>query len=371
MTSNSGLYGHIRRNTLKSLALLAGFVGLAFAFWFTLLILHDALFWWPKGQDGLIDLEFRFYAIMSKGLMRTIATWWVPVLAAAIWVAVALTWHAALIRLVTRARPVSRREQTKLYDMVENLAVTAGLPMPRIEVMPSNALNAYATGIGPDDAAIAVTRGLLAELEDDELEAVLAHEMAHIANRDVRLMVVASVLAGALSILGASVSAFLFGSGERDPWENDDGTFGLPTMVMVGALFAVTVILVAFWMVAAVALFAGLTKFAISRSREFLADAGAVELTRNPDALIAALTKIDGRDKVPVWSSSVQAMMFSFDAVDLFATHPPIEARIEALKRHAGGRVRAPKSGGIRRFGDWARRRRAGLRHGTGSPIRG
>lgn len=371
MTGNSGLYGHIQRNTAKSLALLAGFFGLAFMFWFTLFVAYDALFWWPKTAGGVVDLEARFYAIMTDALLRAVATWWVPMLIAAIWVAIALTWHANLIRLVTRARPVSRREQPRLYDLVENLAVTAGLPMPRIEIMPSSALNAYATGIGPDDAAIVVTRGLLTELADDELEAVLAHEMTHIINRDIRLMVVAGVLAGGLSILGASMAAFLFGSSESDAWDHDDGTFAWPTIGLFAVILAVTVILVAFWMVAAVALFAALIKFAISRSREFLADAGAVELTRNPDALIAALTKIDGRDKVPVSSSNIQAMMFSFDSEDLFATHPSIEARIDALKRHAGGRVRPPKSDGIRRFGDWARRRRAGLRNGAGSPIRG
>lgn len=371
MTGSRGLYGHIQRNTAKSLLLLAAFFGLAFVLWFTLLVAYDALFWWPKAVDGLVDLEARVYAIMADALSRATALWWVPTLVAAIWASVALTWHASLIRLVTRARPVTRREQPKLYDLVENLAITAGLPMPRLEILPSSELNAYATGIGPDDAAIAVTRGLLDELADDELEAVLAHEMTHIINRDIRLMVVAGVLASGLSMLGASMTAFLFGHNERDPWEHDDGSFAWPMLVFIAAIFAVTLILVAFWMVAAVGLFAALTRFAISRSREFLADAGAVELTRNPDALIAALTKIDGRDKVPVWSNSIKAMMFSFDSDDLFATHPTIEARIDALKRHAGGRVRPPKSDGIRRFGNWARQRRAGLRNGAGSPIRG
>lgn len=371
MRPTIGLYGHMQRNTAKSVALLAAFFGLAFAFWFTLLVGYDAVFWWPKGPDGLIDLGARFGAIMTKGLATAAATWWVPVVVASIWVAAALTWHAALIRQVTRARPVSRREQSKLYDLVENLAVRAGLPMPRIEVMPSTELNAYATGLGPDDAAIAVTRGLLAELEDDELEAVLAHEMTHIINRDVRLMVVASVLAGGLSMLGALLPTWLTGGGEHDPWENDDGSFLLPASLFVAAILAATAILVAFWMVAAVALFAALIKFAFSRSREFLADAGAVELTRNPDALIAALTKIDGRDKVPVRSSTIRAMLFSVDTDELFSTHPSIEERIAALKLHAGGRSRPPKTNGIRRFGDWAKRRRAGLRHGAGSPIRG
>ncbi len=367
MIAKSGLYGHIQRNTAKSAVLLAAFFGLAWGLWFSLHVFYQAVFWRnPAGTS--FDLTSRFKSVLADAWWQALATWWIPIAAALVWAAGCLLFCGALIRLATGARPVTRREQPRLYTMVENLSVTAGLPMPRIEIMPSPQLNAYAAGFGPSDAVIAVTRGLLDDLEDDELEAVLAHEMGHILNRDIRLLVVANALASALAILFAALRSRRV-DGE---WRNDDTGFLIPASLFVGAIFLVTSILPAVLFVVVIALFALMVKFALSRSREFLADAAAVELTRNPDALIAALMKISGRDQVPVTSPTVQAMMISFDGGDLFATHPPIDDRIAALRKHAGGRLRPRRwKNGLRRFGTWTRRGYSGLRNGRSSPIRG
>jgi heat shock protein HtpX len=365
----NGLYGHIERNTAKSVLLLCAFAGLACVFWYTLCVFRDALFWVAPGGDA-IGVEARFYAVLWHALDIAIATWWVPFAAATAWLLIAFTWHAALIRSATGAREVSADEYPRLHAKVEALAIAAGLPTPRVEIMPSMQLNAYAAGLGPNSAVIAVTRGLIEELEDDELEAVLAHEMAHIQNRDVRLMVVASLLASGLSMIGTALFGFIFTQPASPGYADDDG-FLAPASAFVTVIFAATAVMVAFWLVLAVAAFALAIKFAISRSREFLADAGAVELTKNADALIAALRKISGRDAVPVSSSTVQAMLISFDAGDLFDTHPPVEERIAALQRHAGGMIRPERKPKVRQFGRWGRNGRSGLRNGRAAPIRG
>jgi heat shock protein HtpX len=369
MTRSRGLYGHIQRNTLKSGLLLSGFVGLVFVLWYTVQVFHVALFWWPADSA---DLATRLDLVTRRALAQALDTWWVAFVGAAAWLTLAFWFHATIIRLSTGAVPVSREEQPKLHRMVENLALAAGLPCPQIEIMPSAQLNAYAAGLSPDTAVVAVTRGLLQELEDDELEAVLAHEITHIANRDVRLLVIASILASALTVAGAAAMAIVPGweRGRGDPEGGGDG-FLLPAAGFVAVIFAVTAIMVAFWLAAAVYLFALAIKFAVSRSREFAADAGAVELTKNPDALIAALEKISGRDAVPVTNRTVQAMMISFDCDDLFATHPSIEDRIAALKTYAGGVSRPRRTRGVRYFGTWGRNGRTGLRSGRASPLRG
>lgn len=369
MITSNGLYGHIERNTVKSALLLSAFAGLAAVFWFTLCVLYDSIFW-QAPSDETIDLARRFNAVLAHAFATAVATWWVPLVGVALWLGVVFHWQAALIRGATFARKPTAEEERRLHPKVEVLALAAGLPMPRIEVMPSAQLNAYAAGLGPGDAVIAVSRGLLDELEDDELEAVLAHEMAHIQNRDVRLIVVASILAGGLSLVGSSLFGLLFSRPASPGYEQDDG-FLWPASAFVGVILMATAVMVAIWLVFAVAVFALAIKFAISRSREFLADAGAVELTKDPDALIAALEKISGRDAVPVRSATVRALMISYDAGDLFDTHPPIEERIEALKVFAGGQVRRARKPKVRHFGRWGRTGRTGLRNGRAAPIRG
>jgi heat shock protein HtpX len=243
--------------------------------------------------------------------------------------------------------------------------------MPQVEIMETPALNAYAAGLGPGDAVVAVTRGLLEALDADELEAVLAHEITHIKNRDVRLMVVASVFAGGLTMVGDSIRAALTNGDARIVGDavgamirsgrsaSNAGDLDLDDAAPVAAargaavLASIVAILIAIAALCLVHLFALLTQFAISRSREYMADAGAVELTKNPDALISALNKISGNDEMPEMPASVSAMMISAQFGGLLSTHPPIDERVRALVDHAGGQVRARRATVAARARTW------------------
>ncbi len=365
-----GLYGHIRANAFKTAVLLVGFVLLICCYWFGACLAYaalDALLWhWVRA----LSVEDAMFEIASKGFALAALRWYVPFVVASVWFACAWTFYRRLIQMATGAQPIDRRSESKLYNLVENLAITAGLPMPRVEIIETGELNAYAAGLSPRDATIAVTRGLLMRLTKDELEAVLAHEMTHIKNRDVRLMVVALIFSGGITLIGDFVSAFgsrigitgnevfaasrlglSFAGGGRDgDSETDSGNW-------LGFIAAALVFVLAIVMMGMAHIFAILSQFSISRSREFMADGGAVELTKNPDALISALQKISANDDIPLASESMRAMMFSrgFDGEgfvdELFATHPAVEKRISALALHAGGRVAAPRqarAGGLR-----------------------
>lgn len=358
MLTPDGLYGHIRRNTVKSVLLLAGFVVLVAAFWYAWCVIYSAIWWTPKGLPKNAGIEPRVYAYLWHALELATWRWWVPVLGSLSWFCIAYAFHGAMIRLATRAQSVSRKDEPQLYNLVENLTIQAGLPMPRIEIMPTRALNAYAAGLTPDDAVVAVTRGLLNTLDKAELEAVLAHEITHIKNRDIRLMVVASVFAGGLTIVGDAVRGMMqsgsssdggsgvgyvlgnmVGGGSSGASEGSAGVGGSKEAFFAAAI-AITIAVIGLCLIH---VFAIMSQFAISRSREFLADAGAAELTKNPDALISALQKISGSDHIPGMPERLNAMMISAEAGDLFSTHPDVQKRIEALKRHAGGRVQAPR----------------------------
>ena len=346
MLSANGLYGHIRNNALKSALLLAGFVVLMVLFWYSWCIIYTAVCdaWltprYSGHRRGATHDTITVLGILTQALHLAAKRWWLPLVFSAGWFAIAYAIHAQIIAIATGARPVTRQEAPKLYNAVENLAITAGLPMPRVEIIRSDALNAYASGLGQKDACITVTSGLMRALTDAELEAVIAHEMTHIKNCDVRLMIVATVFAGGLTLLGDGV-ARLFSNGDVS---GGDIAYGLSRGGRDsdgnGAIVSVLISLaIAILFLALTHLFSLMIKFAISRAREFMADAGAIELTKNPDALISALQKISGNDVIPGVNTNLQAMMISSSVESLFSTHPPISTRIMALQQYAGGRV--------------------------------
>lgn len=359
MFAAHGLYGHIQKHLLKSALLLAGFTVLIALTWFAWCVIYTALLdgWWQshRGMHRMSE-ALTVAQIFSEATALALHRWWLPLLFTVSWFVVAYLVHADMIRAASGSRPVSRVDAPKLYNLVENLAITAGLPMPRIEVITTPARNAFASGLGPNDACITVTTGLVRSLTDDELEAVLAHELTHIKNYDVRLMVIATVFTGGLTLIGDGVARMLFppkldpmnfdyGYGDQIIDDNRRADMGarvargvlagegdsMPAAVIMSLLLGVIFLATAHIMSLA-------TKFAISRSREFLADAGAVELTKNPDALISALRKIAGHDDIPGLNSNLQAMMISGHVDSLFSTHPPVENRIMALQQYAGGR---------------------------------
>jgi heat shock protein HtpX len=326
-----GLYGHIRNNNIKSAALLATFGLYVTLLWFVCCFVWIGLS--TKFEPIIMRLANRkptFAGLWELTLTRTLDVAlgyaFLPVGMVIIWFAIAYAFHKSMIRAGTGARPVSRSLDWDLYNMVENQAIAAGLPTPSIEIIETDALNAYASGLGATDATIAVTRGLLETLGKDELEAVLAHELTHIRNRDVRLMTVAIIFVGILAfgaqVLGRTVWGRPSAGGRGQPLALND----IVVFAVAGALAGIGY------------LFGLLTRFALSRTREFLADAGAVTLTKKPEALISALRTISAHDAVPGVPASLQAMMISSRIEGLFATHPPVEARIAALERYAGAR---------------------------------
>jgi heat shock protein HtpX len=222
-----------------------------------------------------------------------------------------------------RAQPVTREELPRVYQVVERLTQRAGLPMPKIYVIPTDSPNAFATGRNPKHASVAVTQGILNLLNDDELEGVLAHELGHVRNRDILTSSIAATLAGAITMLARmGYWASLFG-GYGDSRDRDRGGGGL------GALFMLILAPIA----------ATLIQLAISRSREYEADATGAHITGNPYALASALEKLDAYSKrLPMQASPsnahlfiVQPLVSARDFANLFSTHPPIPKRIERL----------------------------------------
>ena len=237
---------------------------------------------------------------------------------------------------VTVARAVkinSRDENPRVWDAVEVMAIAAGQPMPRVYVSPDPAPNAFAAGKDPKQAVVCVNQGLLDILDKEELEGVVAHEMAHVKNYDVRLMTYAAVLAGGIALIAEWLSYMIFwggGGGDSD----EEGGLGA-----IGAVISILVILLA-------PIAAMLIQMSISRKREFLADASAAELTKYPQGLASALRKL-GASELPAETGSsatahlciVAPLGAGGKASNMFSTHPAVEERIARLDQLAGGQI--------------------------------
>lgn len=242
--------------------------------------------------------------------------------------AVTLAFGGAVVLGLTGAREVSRDEATMLHNVVEEMAIAAGLPKPRVTVIDTPALNAFATGMRSDNAAIGVTRGLLDSFTRDELQGVVGHEMGHILNMDTRYMTAVAILVGLIALVcdGARRMIWYGGMAGRG---RDKRSRGGGILILVVFVFAI---------LAPVA--AQLVRFAVSRQREYLADATAVKLTRNPQGLIGALQKLDAAAQPFAGANRATQHMFIVnpfrrfgeDVGALWATHPSIELRIKRLQ---------------------------------------
>lgn len=232
-------------------------------------------------------------------------------------------WHSDKIALaLTGAKPIKKEDNSYLWNMVENLCITAGLPMPRLYIIPEKQINAFATGRNPKNAAIAITEGALEKLENEELEGVLAHELAHIGNRDILVSTIAVILAGIISILSDFFLRTMF-------WGRRDRNNGSGPLLIIGIILAILAPLGALLM-----------QLAISRRREFLADASGALLTRYPEGLARALEKIKNDSLSMKRASDATAHLWISNPFKgktsfihkLFMTHPPIEERIKILR---------------------------------------
>jgi heat shock protein HtpX len=317
-----GLKTYIWNNRLKSLLLLAGFplLLLLICFGFALVI---SAFNDPDIGQGIVDA----FAILPSLIP-------VAVIGALVWFVIAWFANQRIIDAVTGAKPVDRNAERRLWNILENLCISRGITMPTLRIIETDARNAFASGVRKGRYSITATRGLIDALDDAELEAVLAHELTHVENRDVQLLVISAVFVGIISLVGdllvRSPRALFWSSGNRSR-SRSSGKGGGGAVVLI--LIAVAIFIIA--RVLALAL-----NFAMSRKREFLADAGSVELTKNPDAMITALRKVAGHSEVPA-PAQVQEMFLDHPRAaglsGLFSTHPSIEARIDALVRFGGG----------------------------------
>ncbi len=321
-----GLYTHIASNRRRSVALLIGLFFLVYLMVFAGALLAEAFL--DEGQE--------LAAIAARAWRDMIAAVPVATAVTALWIVVAWKFHQSMIDALTGGAPVERASEPRLYNLLENLCISRGIAMPKLKLMPAAPLNAFATGLNQKQYSITVTSGLRDSLDDAELEAVLAHELTHIRNGDVRMLVIAVIIAGVISFFAEFFFRMLFHGGFRSGGSARGNRKGGGA----GAAILLAVLLIALaWLLSIV------IRFALSRSREFLADAGAVELTKNPDAMIMALRKIEGRGELPGVTSAVMEMCVDNPRsgfADLFATHPSIEARVAALVAMAGGRDPGP-----------------------------
>lgn len=231
-------------------------------------------------------------------------------------------WYSDKIALkLNKAREIKKEDNPELWNTVENLAITAGLPMPKLCIIEDPAPNAFATGRNKEHAVVAVTTGLMQILNKTELEGVIAHELSHIGNRDILLSTVVVVLVGFISIIANMFMRSMFFSRGRDGDREGGGI-----LMIVGIILSILA-----------PIFATLTQLAISRKREFLADASGALLTRYPEGLASALEKISKYGQPMVHANNATAHLFisnPFGAKKisaLFSTHPPVEARVKAL----------------------------------------
>lgn len=220
-----------------------------------------------------------------------------------------------------RAQPVTREQLPRVYAVVERLTQRIGIPMPKLYVIPNDSPNAFATGRNPQHASVAVTQGILQLLNDEELEGVLAHELGHVNNRDILISSVAATIAGAVTMLASMGRwAMIFGGMERNDRDRGGGGFGALLMLIVAPIAA------------------SLIQLAVSRSREYQADATGAHFTGNPYALASALSKLDAYSRrLPMAATPSTAHLFIIQPLlgmnfgSLFSTHPPIAKRIERL----------------------------------------
>lgn len=268
------------------------------------------------------------------------AYWPTIVTVVAVWFTIAWFFNTSMIRMVSNAHPVTRTEEPGLYNTLENLCITRGMTMPQIDVIESPALNAFASGMTDKTYRITVTRGLLEGLQPDEVEAVLGHELTHIINRDVRLMMVCIIFTGMVGF-----AAQMMWSGMRHAvWiprsGNHENRKGGGNIIIL-YLITLAILLIGY-------LASTLARFALSRSREYMADAGSVELTKNPDALMRALIRISGHDRIPQATDDIALMCIENTKLflGLFTTHPPIESRLTAISGATGTPIPALSSSG-------------------------
>ncbi|MEO6611093.1 MAG: M48 family metallopeptidase, partial [Chitinophagaceae bacterium] len=295
-----GLDKQIRKNNFNSLLLLIAFPALLLGMLYALIYFLQSE---HKEDPNRLFLQAMPFVLAGVGA----------------WFLIAWAGHSAFIRMATGSKPLDRIENKRVYNLIENLCISQGMTMPKIYIIDDDSLNAFASGINTGTYSISLSKGIINKLDDDELEGVLAHELTHIRNRDVRLLVVSIIFVGIFSFLAeiAFRSLRFAGAGKKSKDSKGSGAIILIAIVITAVAYFISMLL----------------RFGISRKREFLADAGSAEMTKKPYALANALRKISGDPLIEAVESRDVAQLFidnpkpsahrsaSWD--NMFATHPP------------------------------------------------
>ncbi len=307
--SYEGIQSQIWKNNIKSVLLLVLFPAV-------ILVLVWLFLYFTSNQP-----EQRVY-YTNENFLRFIP--WVSI-GVLIWFTIAYFSHSSMIKRATGSKPLERMENKRVYNLVENLCIGSGMQMPQINLIEDDSLNAFASGIDTPSYTVSLSRGIINKLNDDELEGVIAHELTHIRNRDVRLLIVSIIFVGIFAFLTeALIRSIWFGGGRG----KKNGTAILIALLLAAVGF----------------LLSSLFRFALSRKREYMADAGSAEMTKKPWALASALEKVSMDSRIEAVERRDIAQLFidnpqekkkgslSMSFSSIFSTHPPIEKRIEILK---------------------------------------
>lgn len=303
----TGIQSQIRKNNLSSMALLIAFPLLLLA------MVYAILYFTAEYPEQ--DANESFVTAVPYVMLFT-----------AIWFVLAWLFHTSIIRMATGAVPLERKENMRVYNLLENLCIAQGIQMPKLYVINDSSLNAFASGLTQKAYSITLSTGLIDRLNDEELEAVMAHELTHIQNRDVRLLIISIIFVGIFSFIAemAFRSLRFAGSGKKG---KNSGMIILVAVVVSAICYFISMLM----------------RFGISRNREFMADAGSAEMTKNPRALASALRKIskdpaieavESRDVAQLFIDNPKPSAHGFSWDNLFATHPPMEKRIELLEQY-------------------------------------
>ena len=299
-----GLTKQISKNNRYSLLLLIAFPALLLGMFYIFFFFAD------KQDTEQVNLHF----IQAMPFV---------LIGVSIWFFIAWAGHAAFIRLATGSKPLERTENKRVYNLVENLCIQQGMVTPAIYIIDDDSLNAFASGISPKTYSVSLSKGIIEKLNDDELEGVIAHELTHISNRDTRLLIISIIFVGIFAFLAQmAMRSLRFGAGGK---KKGGGYIILIAIAVTAVCYFISLFL----------------RFGISRSREYLADAGSAEMTKKPYALANALRKIDGDPLIEAVHSSDVAQLFIDNPQTekknffsgMFDTHPPIQKRIELLEQ--------------------------------------
>ena len=321
-----GIQSQVRRNNLRSTLLLVLFptliIGLTWLFFYALFAIGSS--------EGSYDASATMFATNYSFLN---ALPWVLGICG-LWFLIAYFAHSSMINSATHSHSLSRKDNKRVYNLTENLCMANGMQMPKLNVIEDSSINAFASGINKKTYTVTVSRGAIDKLNDEELEGVIAHELTHIRNRDVRLLIVSIIFVGIFAFISnLMIRSVMYGGLGRSRGGGKNGKGGEAVIIILVIVLAAIGYMVSIFL-----------RFAISRKREYMADAGGAQMTKNPRALASALRKISGDSRIESVTRDDVAQLFIEHAAkgknekssmfsSLFATHPPIEKRIEILEQ--------------------------------------